>query len=59
MLHKPSSPADTTVANAIIQEGYDNDYKAFRNILKSIRPGSLDTWFSRLSQKGGHSRRPV
>jgi hypothetical protein len=29
----PSSPADTAVANAIIQDGYDNDYKAFRDAL--------------------------
>ncbi len=29
----PSSPTATSVANAVIQEGYDNDYKAFRDAL--------------------------
>jgi hypothetical protein len=29
--------------------------QTFRNKLKSIHPNSPDTWFSRLSQKGGHS----
>jgi hypothetical protein len=29
----PSSPTDTTAANEIIQEGYDNDLKAFRGAL--------------------------